>query len=1148
VTQEKVKAELDLTIGAPSRPTTKFTLYFWITTGPRANALCCSVLSLDYPDRGAHDATCRARAIFTVLAVLAAVTATAAETRQEGAKQLALLEPLAEKYCYKCHDDVVTEGELDLAALLAPDRPAAPSYAILEKILESVASGEMPPQKAKAQPSAAERAAMVNAVHGHVARLQRETRGDPGAVVIPRLTKSEYRNVIRDLTGGIVRTGGEFLPNEGGAGEGFANVGEAQGMGVAQFERYLEAAKGALRHLRATPTTGLEWRPMPADAVNDPGEARADAVYDIVQWYFRQQQHWGAEHREHLQSKLGFSHAAYLEAAWRYRWRAELGFADADIGAVGRAYEVPLGPVSLEKWWKILNDADPKSPFAAWAATWRDLPAASATSPAEIRRRCISIVAGAGQTQLDDSGDFAPPYEVSFLETKEEVLRAATGDQRWPFRIEVGDAKDLFIVITDAGDGGGEFALWRRGRFVFRDGSTRPWQEVTSIIGANSGRVFPWGLDGANTPRLAPDEVGMRSPGTLKFSVPAGAVTFEVEAALDQHLTKVASIQALVLKQKPASQSFVPGRKVFGGRARQVTDPAVRATRDRDRFLRLRNVAEANETKLGLNAERNVLANWTHSPVEFIGGPWPEHAADKLEPRAPYHFTAVELRRNVTPAALRELSALEDRLASLVQKPHQEISALARSHGVERPREGVAPPADVIAAWPAEAQARATSLRREIEAAEQLLEASVATALRDFARRAWRRPLTDAEAGALVAHYRATRRGGASFDAAVKAPLLIVLTSPHFLYRTPPAAVAETDATPARTVPLSGRELASRLSFFLWASLPDEELQQLGESGALRDPAVLRAQTRRLLRDARAGSLATDFAAQLWGFADFAQFTNPDPKRFPEFTPALRQAMIDEVTTFLSDLFQHDRPLTALLDANYTYANAELAKHYGLPANSPSTTRIALPAEQRGGLATMGLFLTKASLPLRTSPVQRGVWLMEQMLGRHLPNPPANVPQLSPDEKNPAGENIRQQLERHRADASCASCHNKIDPLGIALENFDPIGRWRTSDRDGTALATVATTHDGVELSGAAGLRRYLASRQDEFFRHFTRKLLGYALGRSVLPGDQSLLDEMRSGITTSSGTFSMLAEAIVTSPQFTQRRPSPHQTVTAHP
>ena len=173
---------------------------------------------------------------------------------------------------------------------------------------------------------------------------------------------------------------------------------------------------------------------------------------------------------------------------------------------------------------------------------------------------------------------------------------------------------------------------------------------------------------------------------------------------------------------------------------------------------------------------------------------------------------------------------------------------------------------------------------------------------------------------------------------------------------------------------------------------------------------------------------------------------------------------------------------------------------------------------------------------------------MEQMLGRHLPNPPANVPQLSADEKNPVGENIRQQLERHRADASCASCHNKIDPLGIALENFDPLGRWRTTERDGTALANVATTHDDVELAGAAGLRRYLAARQDEFFRHFTRKLLGYALGRAVLPGDQALLDAMRASLATSPATFATLAEAIVTSPQFTHRRASPAQSVTAFP
>jgi hypothetical protein len=293
-----------------------------------------------------------------------------------------------------------------------------------------------------------------------------------------------------------------------------------------------------------------------------------------------------------------------------------------------------------------------------------------------------------------------------------------------------------------------------------------------------------------------------------------------------------------------------------------------------------------------------------------------------------------------------------------------------------------------------------------------------------------------------------------------------------------------------------------------------------------------------MLRDPRAESLATDFAGQLWNFGDFENFTGPDAARFTEFTPALRQAMLDEVTHFLGDLITNDRPLAALLDADYTFANADLARYYGLTAVHGATPqRVTVDSTQRGGLAGMALFLTKTSLPLRTSPVQRGVWLMEKVLGRELKNPPPNVPKLSEDEKDAQGLNIRQQLEKHRADAQCASCHDKIDPLGIALENFDAIGRWRTAERDGSPLATVATSHDGAELNGLAGLKRYLLSREDEFFRHFNRKLLGYALGRAVLPGDRALLDRMQATLKSSDHRFSTLVEQIITSPQFLNRR-----------
>ena len=999
-------------------------------------------------------------------------------------------------HCLDCHNEQTTEGEFNLQPLLDETQKPEQAAEAWERIHFRVAEGEMPP--ADAEPLADDdRRDVLASVSSQLQILAEQLRDDPGEVAMPRLTPYEYRNVIRDLSGGVVTNGGRLLPNEGGAGEGFANVGAAQVMTLPQYERYIDAAKDALRHLRTYPTTDsldrvdLAWRPFPRPAADAPKIARKEVVDNIISWYVTQQQKWGAEHREHLQQELGFVHAAYLEAAWHFSQRKNR---KSDLRTFAtllnrQSEPIPLAPAALEKWWKILNSDDASSPHAAWATQWRRLAKQTGLNPAEVRKRCVAIVAGSDRVVVETE-DYAPPYEISFHEAKEEVLEAAEKLGHWPFRIEVGDAQELFLVVTDAGDGNrGEYAVWRRGRFVFRDGSSQPWQGAVTILGARSGKEYPFGFDGERSKVLSEDAVGAKPPGALKFSVPKDAIVFEVDLTLDENRTKLASIQALVLKEKPKSSSYIPGRFVFGGRKRPVTAGA-KLKQVQERALRKRNVSEANKTKIGLNAERNVFSAWEKTTLTAIGGPWPTQDADRYEANFPYHYTVAEVLQNATQSDLEALRRLESRLASLID-----------------------------------------------DRDESLLQHQASSLIHPIARRAWRREPTAAEMESLLRLYAKARQQGLSFDSSVKSSLLLVLSSPHFLFKQLPADSEGADDNDG-IVALSSHALATRLAFFLWGSLPDEALLKLADNDALRNPGVLRGQARRMLQDSRARSLAIDFAGQLWDFADFMSFSNPDEQRFPEFTPQLRSAMGQEVEEFLADLFRNDRPITNILSADYTFANKLLARHYGIdaPHSLNGFQRIRVPAG-RGGLATMGLFLTKKSLPLRTSPVQRGVWVMESLLGRHLPNPPADVPPLSEDDTNTAGENIRQQLERHRAQASCAGCHDKIDPLGISLENFDAIGRWREGERDGSAIVTDADTHDGVRLHGSVGLQSYLTQHRMEFVRHFNRKLLGYALGRAVHIGDQALLLRMRKRLETEQFRFSVLISEIVSSPQFRMKR-----------
>ncbi|MEM9702598.1 MAG: DUF1587 domain-containing protein, partial [Planctomycetota bacterium] len=545
------------------------------------------------------------------------------------------LHALLTAHCADCHNADLTEGEFDLTNLLDGAGDDAPSDAArgraVVRMWERVQAGEMPPPEFELIDDA-ERTRVIAALEAERGRLTERLRDDPGAPAMTRLTRYEYRNVFRDLSGGAVTRAGRFLPNEGGAGEGFANVGAAQTMTPPLFESYVDAAKDALRHLRLYPAdagwsdgAGMDgaaangdpavvWSPVPRAPVATPREAIKEATDDVIAWYVAQQQAWGEEHREELAARLGFVHAAYLEAAYRFHRRTDR---DAEIAAFASAPldpnrpvgdRVPLSPAALRTWIDILTTAEQSSPHRGWAEAWRTLAEENEPTPAELRRRCAAIVSGK-EAASTETGDYAPPYEISFREAKEETLRIAREENRWPFRIEIGDADELFLLITDGGDGNrGEDMMWRGGRFLFRDGSAEPWQEVTAVRGASSGREFPWGVDANGAKTLPADAVGARPPAALKVAVPAGASLFEVELALAPG-TDRASVQGLVLREKPKNSRYVRDRAVFGGRPKASASGTL--SPEQKRALKKRNVAEANRTKIGLNAERNVFADWT---------------------------------------------------------------------------------------------------------------------------------------------------------------------------------------------------------------------------------------------------------------------------------------------------------------------------------------------------------------------------------------------------------------------------------------------------------------------------------------------------------------------------------------------------------
>jgi hypothetical protein len=402
-------------------------------------------------------------------------------------------------------------------------------------------------------------------------------------------------------------------------------------------------------------------------------------------------------------------------------------------------------------------------------------------------------------------------------------------------------------------------------------------------------------------------------------------------------------------------------------------------------------------------------------------------------------------------------------------------------------------------------------------------------ALLDFASRAYRRPLTAREADELRHLYLKLRRQELPHNQAVRLTLARVLVAPAFLYRL------EEPGPGPEARPVSDWELASRLSYFLWASLPDAELRQVAATGHLHNPDTLDSQLDRMLKDERTRRLATEFACQWLHVYDFDHLDEKSDRHFPTFA-GLRGAMYEETIRFFTDLFQHDGMVFDILDTDHTFLNEALAKHYGIPGvQGPQWRRVdGVKPYSRGGILAQATTLAKQSGASRTSPILRGNWISEALLGDRLPRPPKDVPRLAEDETATEGRTVRQLVEKHSSDPKCMVCHQRIDPFGFALEGFDAIGRRRDRDLGDRPIDTHVKTPDGVALDGIDGLRIYLLTkRRAAFVRQFCRKLLGYALGRAIQLSDEPLLTAMQTG----DGRIRTMMEMIVRSPQYREIR-----------
>ena len=411
-----------------------------------------------------------------------------------------------------------------------------------------------------------------------------------------------------------------------------------------------------------------------------------------------------------------------------------------------------------------------------------------------------------------------------------------------------------------------------------------------------------------------------------------------------------------------------------------------------------------------------------------------------------------------------------------------------------------------------------------------------------LARLAYRRPVTSADVQTLMTFYDDGRRDGGTFEAGVQFALERMLVDPDFLLRVyrDPKPSTQPSALSLQPYRLSDLELASRLSFFLWSSIPDDQLLTLAEQRRLSDPGELERQVRRMLADPRStDALVGDFAAQWLNLRRVAEVV-VDPERYPNYDLTLMAAFTRETELFVGSTLREDRSVLELLNADYTFVNEKLARHYGIPGIYGSRfRRVALPdTERRGGLLAQGALLSTTSYPDRTSPVLRGKFLLNNIFGLQTTPPPPGVDtNLAPVKPGGAPQTIRARLAEHRTNPTCSSCHGVIDPLGFALENFDVIGGWRSVDETGAPVDAAGTTLAGVHVEGLRGLRALLLERPEQFPRTVTEKLLAYALGRRVEYYDRPAIRAIVRGAAPGNFRWSALILGIVKSPAFQMRR-----------
>lgn len=1008
-------------------------------------------------------------------------------------------QPFLKQNCLSCHDTETRKGDLDLERF-ASWTNSWNEPEIWKQILDQVSLGEMPPPDKK-QPSGEARRDFLAGVDRFLNSAAESGAGDPGPVLLRRLNNAEYTYTLRDLTGIASLDPAEEFPGDSAAGEGFMNTGSSLVMSPDLFTKYLDAAKKLTEHALLLPdgfrfsekTTRRDWA--------------EEILGQIRTLYARYSAPEGGD-KVDLQGIIFNTNEGgrlpltkYLEATLTDRDRLKEG-AFEEV-----ARESNLSSKYLRTLWQALNRTENSLLLGNLRNRWTSAnPSDASTLAGDIAQWQKALWKFSSVGHIGKAGG-----PKAWMEPVNPIVSNQELKLKLP-KITNSTELAIYLVATDIGDGSeNDIVIWERPRLTKKD---RP-ELLAHDIPSTDKSIFGKLPDGT---AIEETNLASKAPAVIEFRLPAD-VASEAEFITTASLHASArdgSVQLRITTEKPNLSATLAAGEVQTKKTGSQWTSQSRELVHASPIL----IHEAGPHRSKLESEFDAFRALFPAALCYTKVvPVDEVVTLTLAHREDHYLKRLMLGD-------REAAEL-DRLWDEYQYVSQNDLLLVDAF--EQLWQYATQDADpkVFEPMRQPIAERASAFRKRlVETEPKHIDALVT-----FVAKVYRRPLTSDESNHLRQLYRKLRADELPHEDAFRHTLARIFVSPAFLYRL------ERSPESASTAPVNDFELATRLSYFLWSSTPDAELLALAAENRLHEDSVLLAQASRMLRDPRISRLSREFATAWLHVYDFESLDEKSETHFPEFA-SLRGAMQSEVEQFFTDLFQNDGSVLSIFDSDHSFLNESLAKHYDIPnITGPELRRVdGIKKYSRGGILTMAATLSKQSGASRTSPILRGNWISEVIVGEKLPKPPKGVPPL-PEDAVAETLTMRELVQKHTTDPRCANCHSRIDGYGFAMEAYDAIGRLRTTDA-GKPIDSNSKLHDGTAVAGLEDLRNYLlTSRRDVVVQQFCRKLLGYALGRATMLSDRPLIAEMQKSLAANNYKFSAAIHTLVKSRQFREIR-----------